>query len=136
MSPYASDQAGGLETPHDSRSPTNGLPVYLPCLAGNDLRGFAMYSAKEVAAWVLNAPEGNIAATITTEATYLIPGDLGRFVILLDAEGYIFAMWKRTLTNEGQPFYTWQLQRRRRAANEAVLSAMVKHSATRQPVSA
>jgi hypothetical protein len=95
-----------------------------------------MYSAKEVAAWVLNAPEGNIAATITTEATYLIPGDLGRFVILLDAEGYIFAMWKRTLTNEGQPFYTWQLQRRRRAANETVLSAMVKHSATRQPMDA
>ena len=91
-----------------------------------------MYSAKEVAAWVMNAPEGNIAATIVTEATHLLPGDLGRFVMLLDEERYIFAMWRRTLTNEGQPLYTWHLQRRGRTGNSTVLAAMVKHAATRQ----
>ena len=91
-----------------------------------------MYSAKEVAAWVIGAPEGNIATSIVTEATHLLPGDLGRFVRLLDEEGYIFAMWRRTLTNEGQPLYTWHLQRRGRTGNAAVLAAMVKHAATRQ----
>ena len=91
-----------------------------------------MYSAKEVAAWVIGAPEGNIAATIVTEATHLIPGDLGRFVMLLDEERYIFAMWRRTLTNEGQPLYTWHLQRRGRTGHATVLAAMVKHAATRQ----
>ena len=91
-----------------------------------------MYSAKEVAAWVMNAPEGNIATSIVTEATHLLPGDLGRFVMLLDEERYIFAMWRRTLTNEGQPLYTWHLQRRGRTGNATVLAAMVKHSATRQ----
>lgn len=91
-----------------------------------------MYSAKEVAAWVIDAPEGNIAATIVTEATHLLPGDLGRFVMLLDEERYIFAMWRRTLTSEGHPVYTWHLQRRSRLGNAAVLTAMVKHAATRQ----
>lgn len=91
-----------------------------------------MYSAKEVAAWVMDAPEGNIAATIVTEATHLLPGDLGRFVRLLDEEGYIFAMWQRTLTTENQPLYTWHLQRRSRLGNTTVLAAMVKHAATRQ----
>ena len=91
-----------------------------------------MYSAKEVASWVMNAPEGNIATSIVTEATHLLPGDLGRFVMLLDEERYIFAMWRRTLTNEGQPLYTWHLQRRGRTGNATVLAAMVKHAATRQ----
>lgn len=91
-----------------------------------------MYSAKEVAAWVMNAPEGNIATSIVTEATHLLPGDLGRFVMLLDEERYIFAMWRRTLTTEGQPLYTWHLQRRGRTGNATVLAAMVKHSSTRQ----
>lgn len=95
-----------------------------------------MYSAKEVAAWVMNAPEGNIAATIVTDATHSIPGDLGRFVQLLDGEGYVFATWKRTLTNEGQPVYTWNLQRRRRAANAVVISEMVKHASIRQQIGA
>ena len=91
-----------------------------------------MYSAKEVAAWVIGAPEGNIATSIVTEATHLLPGDLGRFVRLLDEECYIFAMWRRTLTNEGQPLYTWHLQRRGRLGNATVLASMVKHCATRQ----
>jgi len=95
-----------------------------------------MYSAKEVAAWVLNAPEGNIADKIVSDATHSIPGGLGRFVRLLDEEGYIFAMWKRTLTDEGEPLYTWQLQRRRREANETVMTVMIKHTANRQPMDA
>jgi hypothetical protein len=94
-----------------------------------------MYSAKEVANWVMDAPEGNIVAKIVSDATHSIPGDLGRFVRLLDDEGYIFAMWHRALTSEGQPIYTWQLQRRRRLANQTVLAAMIKHSANRQPAS-
>ncbi len=94
-----------------------------------------MYSAKEVANWVMNAPDGNIVAKIVSDATHSIPGDLGRFVRLLDDEGYIFAMWHRAVTSEGQPIYTWQLQRRRRPANQIVLNALVKHAANRQPVS-
>jgi hypothetical protein len=39
-----------------------------------------MYSAKEVASWVMEAPEGNIVAKIVSDATHSIPGDLGRFV--------------------------------------------------------
>lgn len=88
-----------------------------------------MYSAHEVAAWAMTAPEGNIVSTITTSATHDLPGDLGRFVKLLDAEKYVHAMWKRTLTDDGQPFWTWHLQRRRRKANREVMNAMIEHCA-------
>ena len=94
-----------------------------------------MYSAKEVASWVMNAPEGNIVAKIISDATHSIPGDLGRFVRLLDDEGYIFAMWHRALTSDGQPIYTWHFQRRRRVANAGAMTALIKIAANRPPVS-
>lgn len=96
-----------------------------------------MYTAREVAAWAMTAPEGNIVSSITASATHDLPGDMGRFVKLLDAEGYIRAMWKRTLDGNGKPFWTWHLQRRRRKATREVMQAMVQqamiaHSAMRQ----
>lgn len=93
-----------------------------------------MYTPKEVGSWVLTAPEGNVVANIVTDATHLLPGDLGRFVQLLDEEGYIFAMWQRKLAGEGQPIYIWHLQRRRRVANSGAMTALIKRASVRQPV--
>jgi hypothetical protein len=84
-----------------------------------------MYSAREIAAWAMAAPEGNIAVSITASATHDLPRDLGQFVKLLHSEGYIFAMWKRTLTDDKKPFWTWHLQRRRRKATQEVMQAML-----------
>jgi hypothetical protein len=91
-----------------------------------------MYSAREVAAWAATAPEGNIVSTIAASATHDLPGDMGRFVKLLDAEGYIRAMWKRTLTDDRKPLWTWHLQRRRRKATREVMQAMIESARLRQ----
>ena len=87
-----------------------------------------MYSAREVAAWVMNAPDGNIVTTITTSATHDLPRDLGELVQLLNDERYIHAMWKRKLEADRKPVWTWHLQRRRRKATNDVMQAMIQHA--------
>lgn len=82
-------------------------------------------SPHDVATWVHVSKPGAVNATIQTGQTGALPQLLGAFVRVLDREGLISAYWVRGEDEEGEPWWTWHLVRRKRKALRNTLASLM-----------